>query len=63
MVKTSSSNTGGVSLIPGGEAKMPCASQPINQNIKEKQYCNKFNKAFFNDSKKNSQKNFIKKYI
>ena len=46
VVKTSPSDTGGVSSIPAGGAKMPCASQPINQNTKEKQYCNKFNKDF-----------------
>ena len=60
MVKTSPSNTGGASSIPGGGAKMPCASQPINQNIKEKQYCNKFNKDFFNGSKKRVKKTLLK---
>ena len=30
-------------------AKIPHALCPINQNIKEKQYCNKFNKDFKND--------------
>ena len=29
-------------------AKIPHALCPINQNIKEKQYCNKFNKDFKN---------------
>ena len=48
VVKTSPSNAGGVSLIPGWGAKMPHASQPKNQNIKQKQYCNKFNKDFKN---------------
>ena len=28
------------------EAKIPYASGPENQNIKQKQYCNKFNKGF-----------------
>ena len=32
--------------IPGWGAKIPCAFQTKNQNIKQKQYCNKFNKDF-----------------
>ena len=48
MVKTSPSNAGGVGSIPGWGAKIPHASQPKNQNIKQKQYCNKFNKDFKN---------------
>ena len=37
MVKTSSpSNAGGAGLIPGWEAKMPCALWPKNQNIKQR---------------------------
>ena len=46
MVKTSPSNAGGASLIPGQGAKIPYASRPKNQNIKQKQYRNKFNKDF-----------------
>ena len=49
MVKTSPSNAGGACSIPGRGAKIPYASQPKkekNQNIKQKQYCNKFNKDF-----------------
>ena len=46
MVKTSPSNTVGVGLIPGGEAKIPHALGPKNQNIKQRQYCNKRNKGF-----------------
>ena len=34
--------------IPGQGAKIPHASQPKNQNIKQKQYCNKFNKDLKN---------------
>ena len=34
--------------IPGEGAKIPHASWPKNQNIKQKQYCNKFNKNFKN---------------
>ena len=38
------SNVGGEGLIPGWRGKIPHA----NQNIKQKQYCNKFNKDFKN---------------
>ena len=48
MVKTLPSNAEGVGLIPGQGAKIPHASQPKNQNIKQKQYCNNFNKDFKN---------------
>ena len=41
-VKTMLSSVGVVGLIPGAEAKIPYASWPKNQNIKLKQYCNKF---------------------
>ena len=47
----------GKSLIPGQGAKIPHASGPKNQNIKQKQYCNKFNKDF----KDGSHKNIFKK--
>ena len=46
VVKTSPSNAGGAGSIPGWGAKIPYASGPKNQNIKQKQYCNKFNKDF-----------------
>ena len=46
VVKTSPSNAGVVGSIPGWGAKIPHASRPKNQNIKQKQYCNKFNKDF-----------------
>ena len=48
MVKTSPSNAGGVGLIPDRGAKIPHALGPKNRNIKQKQYCNKFNKGFKN---------------
>ena len=48
MVKTSPSNAGSAGSIPGRGAKIPHASGPKNQNIKQKQYCNKFNKDFKN---------------
>ena len=48
VVKTSPSNAGGAGSTPGRGAKIPHAFQPKNQNIKQKQYCNKFNKDFKN---------------
>ena len=57
VVKTSPSKAGGVGSIPGQGFKIPHASWPENQNIKQKQYCNKFNKDFKNGS---YQKNFFK---
>ena len=48
MVGTLSSNAGGVDLTPGQGAKIPHARWPKNQNIKQKQYCNKCNKDFKN---------------
>ena len=50
MVKTSPSKAGGVGSIPGQGVKIPHASWPENQNIKQKQYCNKFDKDFKNGS-------------
>ena len=46
MVKTSPSNAVGAGSIPVRGAKIPHALWPKNQNIKQKQYCNKFNKDF-----------------
>ena len=51
MVKTSPSSARGVNLIPGLGAKIPYALWPKKkktQNIKQKQYCNRFNKDFKN---------------
>ena len=48
MVKTSLSSAGGVGSIPGLGTKIPHASWPKNQNIKQKQHCNKFNRDFKN---------------
>ena len=48
VVKTLPSKAGGVGSIPGQGTKIPHASQPKKQNIKRKQYCNKFNKDFKN---------------
>ena len=62
VVKTSPSNTGGARLSPGWGAKISCCSWPKNQNIKQKQCCNKFNKDFQNGphQKKSSKNNFKK---
>ena len=49
MVKMSPSNAGGASLIPGQGARIPHVSLSKKQNIKQKQYCNTFNKDFKHD--------------
>ena len=49
MVKTSPSNAGGAGSIPGRELMPP---RQKNQNIKQKQYCDKFNKDFKKKKKK-----------
>ena len=59
MVKILPSNAGGAGLIPDQRAKIPHASQPENQNIKQKEYCNKFNEDFRNGPHK--KKSFKKK--
>ena len=46
VVKTSPSIVGGAGWISGQGAKILRALWPKNQNIKQKQYCNKFNKDF-----------------
>ena len=53
MVKTSPSNAGDGGSIPGWGSKIPHALWPKKkkkktQNIKQKQYCNKFSKNFEN---------------
>ena len=58
VVKTSPSNAGGAGSIPGWGAKIPHASRPKNQNKKQKQHLNKFNKDFKNGP---HQKNLLKK--
>ena len=42
VVKTSPSSAVDMGSIPGQGAKIPHASQPKNQNVEQKQYCNKF---------------------
>ena len=46
MIKTSPSNAGDMGLIPDRGAKIPHVLGPKYQNIKEKQYCGKFNIDF-----------------
>ena len=46
VVKASPSNARGAGSIPGRGAKIPHASWPKNQNIKQRQYGNKFSKDF-----------------
>ena len=61
VVKTLPSDAGGAGSIPGQGAKIPHASWPKNQNIKPKQYCNKFNKDFKNGPHQKKKKNLKQK--
>ena len=45
VVETSPSNAGCMGQTPGQGAKTPHGSQPQTQNVKQKQYFNKFNKG------------------
>ena len=47
-VKTLPLSAGGACSIPGQGTKFLHASWPKNQNVKQKQYCNKFNKGYKN---------------
>ena len=58
LVKTSPSNAMCVGLILRQGAKIPHDSQPKNKNIKQKQYCNKFNEDFKNGPHP-KKKNFL----
>ena len=49
VVKISISNAGSAGSILSKGTRVPHASWPKTQNIKQKQYCNKFNKDFKND--------------
>ena len=51
------SDAGGVGLIPSQVTKIPHALHSKNQNIKQKQCCNKFNKAFKNGPHQRNLKN------
>ena len=57
VVKTSPSNTGDAGSVPGQRAKVTYSSGHNTQNIKQKQYCNKFNKDFKNGPHKKRKKN------
>ena len=59
MVKLLPSNAGVAGSIPGSGAEIPPATWPKIQNIKQKQYCNKFSKDFKNDphQEKSKKKN------
>ena len=48
VVKISPSSAAGMGSTPDQEAKIPYVLWPKNKNIKQKQYCNKFNKDFKN---------------
>ena len=48
VVNTLPSTAGGMGSIPCQGAKIPHALPPKNQNIKQKQHCNRFNKDFKN---------------
>ena len=50
MVKTSLSNREGVGSIPGPGEDIPRDTWARHPNLKQKQYCNKFNKVFKNGS-------------
>ena len=59
MIKTLPSNAWGMGPIPGWGTKIPHVSGQ-KPNIKQKQYCNKFNKDFKNgppQKKKKKKKN------
>ena len=49
VMKTLPSSAGGTGSIPSQGAKTPIPPGPKEQNIKQKQYWNKFNKDFKND--------------
>lgn len=48
MIKTLPSSAGDAGSTSGQGAKFPHTSWPKKQNIKRKQYCNKFNRDFTN---------------
>ena len=60
MVKNPPSIAGDMSLGPSQRAKIPHAPGPKNKNIKQKQYCNKFNKDFKNGPHQKKKKKFKK---
>ena len=61
MVKISPSKAEGAGSIPGQGPKIPHALQSKNQNVNQKQYCNKFKKDFKNGPHK--KKNFLRQLL
>ena len=49
VVRTSSSNIGVAGSVAGQGPKIPHASGPKKQNVKQEQLCNKFSKDFKNE--------------
>ena len=60
VVKTSPSNVGGAGSIPGWGVRSHMPRGLKNQNIKRKQYCNKFNKDFKNGPHQKKKRNLKK---
>ena len=56
MVKTLPSNAGNTDSIPGWGSEIPHASWTKNQNVKQKEYCNKFNEDFKTGPHQNRKK-------
>ena len=61
MVKNLPSNAGSLGSIPGQRAKTPQASWTKYPNVKQKQYCNKFNKDYKNGPHQKKKKTKKKK--
>ena len=56
VIKTSPFNAEDMGSIPDRGTKIPHALRPKNQNIRQKQYCNKFNEDFKNSPQQSSPK-------
>ena len=59
--KARPSNAEGAGSISAWETKVPHASRPKNQNIKQKQSCNKFSKDFKNGPCQKKKKSITKR--
>ena len=53
VVGSSPPKAGDVGSVPGQGAEIPHALWPKNQNVKQKQYCNKYNEDFKNGPHQN----------
>ena len=62
-VETLPTNAEGSGSIPGWGVRIPDASWPENQNIKQKQYCYKFNKGFKSSPHQKKKKNTHKQSL